>query len=553
MPTEKSTQEHVIDLRRYLLLFRRWMWLLVASVVLGAASSFAVTQWTHVPVYRASTTLLVNEAPGARRSGYYAPMVSSGRLVTTYARLMVTRPVLEAVIAQMGLEMEVELLRAMVRVQPVLDAQLINILVTDPDSARVARIANGIVAAFIRQNEVHQTSRYAAPKGALAVQLERLKEQIDEQEAKLSALSDSSRNGQRAQLENSVAEYRRTYAGILQTYEQVRVTEAQSISNVIQIEPAVPPRIPIPLKTERNTVLGALGGLLVGLVGIFLREALDDTLSDPDMVAYDLGLPILGVVAHYDVSDSNIVTTNPRSPIAEAFRTLRTQINFLDVDHPPRSLLVTSPELGEGKSTIAVNLAAALAQSGRSVALVDADMRRPTLHKKLSIPNGDGLSSLFTEPQDHINGALKEAGFPNCLVLPSGSLPPNPSELMGSQKMLDILDRVKERTDMLVIDTPPTMAVSDALVLAPRVDGVLLVVKPSTTTQKALKQTVEHMQRVGAKVLGIVLNDLSTNGKGYDYYYYQGYYYRDYYSSDTPKPRKRFWKRKRKNVGTLEG
>jgi capsular exopolysaccharide synthesis family protein len=179
-----------------------------------------------------------------------------------------------------------------------------------------------------------------------------------------------------------------------------------------------------------------------------------------------------------------------------------------------------------------------LAQSGRKVTVMDADLRRPQVHKKFGLANRTGISAFFVQPHLRLNGAIQETEIANLSAFTSGSLPPNPAELLGSERMFDILRQVREQSDIIVIDSPPVMAVTDAAVLAPRVDGVLLVVKPGTTKLAACKQAVEQLQRVGANILGVILNDIEINRSGYKYAYYKGYYYtyHRYYGSDGDAP-----------------
>jgi non-specific protein-tyrosine kinase len=282
-------------------------------------------------------------------------------------------------------------------------------------------------------------------------------------------------------------------------------------------------------------LLAALIGLIFGVGMVIVIELLDDTLS-PDAVSRQLGLPVLGVVArHQTINGKPIVAAEPRSPVAEAFRSLRTNIQFASVDRPLHTLLVTSPSPEDGKSTVAANLGVSLAQSGRRVTVVDADLRRPQIHKKFGLSNRTGITSVFVQPHPKLNGTVQDTEIANLTALTSGSLPPNPAELLGSEKMFDILGLIGEEADLIVIDSPPVMAVTDAAVLAPRVDGVLLVVKPGATKLAACKQAVDQLQRVGANILGVILNDVEVNRSRYKYAYYKGYYYtyHRYYSSDS--------------------
>jgi capsular exopolysaccharide synthesis family protein len=173
------------------------------------------------------------------------------------------------------------------------------------------------------------------------------------------------------------------------------------------------------------------------------------------------------------------------------------------------------------------------------VVLVDADLRRPNLHRILDLANRKGVSTLFVQPKLNLDGSLQPTAVPNLFVLPAGDVPPNPSELLGSAKMFEIIGRVKDHADLVIIDTPPIMAVTDSAVLAPRVDGVILVVKPGSTNLGAAKQSVEQLRRVGANILGVVLNEVAINRSRYRYYRYKGYYYHyydtKYYNEDSEK------------------
>ena len=229
-----------------------------------------------------------------------------------------------------------------------------------------------------------------------------------------------------------------------------------------------------------------------------------------------------------------VVATSPRSPIAERFRALRTNIQFTSPDHPLRTLLVTSPGPGDGKSTVSSNLAVAVSQGGRRVTMVDADMRRPTLHKRLSMENQGGLSALFIQPQIHLNSNLQSTGMPGLNVLTGGAVPPNPAELLGSDKMLEILRAVKDETDMVIIDSPPITSVTDAVVLAPGVDGVVLVVRPGVTKLAACREAISELKRAGANVLGIIVNGVRAEDIRYYSGYYHYYYYYHYYEEDRP-------------------
>lgn len=215
---------------------------------------------------------------------------------------------------------------------------------------------------------------------------------------------------------------------------------------------------------------------------------------------------------------SLITLSDPRSPAAEAFRTLRTNIYFTGLDRSIQTLLVTSVAPSEGKSTTLANLAVAMAQGDKKTILVDSDLRRPTLHTVFSLNNDAGLTSLFMDVKGPIEPALKEVGVPNLQVLTSGPLPPNPAEVLGSQRMLDVIAALKNRADIVLFDAPPVVAVTDATVLGTRVDGVLLVINAGHTRREHAKRAKAQLEKLNIRVVGVVLNGVSVDSALGGYY-----------------------------------
>jgi non-specific protein-tyrosine kinase len=533
---------NTFELRRYIALFWHWAWLLLLMTTLAAGAAYLIAK-RMTPVYQATSLVLINEAP-LNRTTDYSTLTTSQLLAQTYSQMMTTRPVLEAVAQAIGLEKSyASILQDKIQVKPVSNTSLMTIYVTDTDPARAADIANTLVAVFTEQNQADQASRYAASKQSLETQMAQMDQQIQSTNAQISALADiPSNKTERDQLNYTLSQYRETYATLSQSYEQIRLAEAQSISNIVQKESAVPPTLPIRPQVLRSTLLGAAVGLILAAGLIYMIEMLDDTLKDPQEVTRRFGLPILGLIATHTSENGTLITqSQPRSPAAEAFRALRTNLQYASVDHPLHTLLVTSPSPEDGKSTIAANLSIVLAQSGRNVALVDADLRRPKLHRLMHVNNrGGGLSGLFVDPQVVLDGHLKKTGIEFLSALPAGSTPPNPSELLGSSKMFRILDQLRQRSEVVVIDSPPVLAVTDAVVLSTHVDGVLLVVKPSVTKIPALTQSIDQLRQVGANILGVVLNDVEVKRSGYRYYYYKAYQhaYENRYTKITEEPTK---------------
>ncbi|MDP9314578.1 MAG: polysaccharide biosynthesis tyrosine autokinase [Chloroflexota bacterium] len=525
------------ELRQYVAILLHWALLLILAAMLSGAAAYYISS-RQQRVYQASTTILIDEASGVKAGENYQSILTSERRARTYAQLVTTGPLLESVIEQVGLQITVDRLKSTIDVQAVRDTQLIKVRAQDTDPARAAQIANTLVTRFAAQTQQLQNERYGASRENLKEQIAILQRQIEQTEASLNGLvNDASATPDRSRLEASLTQYRQSYANLLQSYEQVRLAEAQTSSSIVVVEPATAPKVPVSPRVLLNTALAAIVGLLVALGLVFLREALDDSVKQPDLLAEHLGLPILGLISRIKGADKTkpIVVAEPRSPVSEAYRALRANIEFSSVDRPVRSLLITSPAPNEGKSTVSVNLGAIMAQAGRQVAVVDADMRRPTVHKRFDMTNRDGLSELFVKPEMFLNGAMRKTAVQGVSVVTAGVLPPNPAELLGSDKMQGILQQLQDRADLVLLDTPPVTAVTDAVVLSPRVDGVILVLRVGQTKLGAAKQAVEQLRRAGARVLGIVLNDVPTGRSRYGYAYQS--YYQQYHYVEKTKPR----------------
>jgi capsular exopolysaccharide synthesis family protein len=325
-------------------------------------------------------------------------------------------------------------------------------------------------------------------------------------------------------LQKTLELYQHIYLQLLASLEQVRLARLQNTPSIVQIDEAVVPGSPVRPVPLQAAMLGAAVGLMLAFGVAFAVEYLDDTLRSPSDVERILGLPVLGYIA--DIGKPGKpgilhVSVFPRSLIAEAFRNLRSGIELSEGERAPRTILVTSSRPGEGKTTIASNLAAVFAQSGRRVVLVDADLRCPSVHRMVGLPNRVGLSTLFRDSLKP-EAVLKEPGGNSygLQVITSGARPANPSELLGSEKMLHILAELHQKADIIVFDGPPMM-VADAQVLATLVDAVLLILQPGKSPADEAKSTLTQLQRSGANVIGVVFNRVPKHSG----HYYGGYRY----------------------------
>jgi len=275
---------------------------------------------------------------------------------------------------------------------------------------------------------------------------------------------------------------------------------------------------------------------------VFIIEALDDTIKDPDQITKQFGIPILGLIAAFEQpNDGPITLTNPISPIAESFRSLRENIRYVSIDEPIKVLAISSANSGVGKSTVAANLAIVFAQAEKKVTLMDADLRRPKIQKLFNLPNRKGLTELLVQPEINFDGTVQNLNIENLSIITSGGLPPNPSDLLGSQKMVSIMNQLRKQAGIIIIDTPPLLIVSDAMALSSNIDGVILVVKPGSTSTSSCERLIEQYNRIGLKMVGIVVNGFRPGRLG-------SYYYKDYYYSDHHYFRDGKRKKKQKEV-----
>lgn len=532
-----ETNEENLEIWKLLSLFWHWAWLIALVAIVAAAVAYLVSM-KLTPYYESSTTLLVNEAPATKTTDYNSVMMSE-QLTSTYSQMIAKDTILTEVINQLSLVMTTEELGKRVTVTPVRDSQLIQVSVETTDSQLSAEIANTIASVFsIRIQEI-QSQRFAQSKASLEQQLADIETQISSYEVQQ---GDTISQEERDRLEVKVSQYREIYANLLQSYESVRLSEAQSVSSVVQVETARSDPKAVKPKTAQNVLLAALAGVLVAAGAVGARETLDDTVKSPDDIHRKFGVPVLGVINHLKGMNGYPITEEePHSPTAEAYRTLRTNVEYASVDKPVRTLMVTSAEPGEGKTTTITNLAIVFAQSGKQVTVVDCDLRHPRTHISFRLNNRKGISNLFAQPSTMMDGARQPSSVENLWVVTAGQLPPNPAELLGSQKMKLILQALLQQADLVMVDTPPTLAVTDAAVLASSMDGVLIVVKPGKTRENALMQTIKQLKQVRANILGVVLNDVNPTGSayGYHYKYYRNYAaYQKYYGQKSKKGKK---------------
>ncbi len=524
-----------IDLKVYARILWHWAWLIVLCTLLAAVSAYIASSLA-VPVYQATSKLLIDQANNPTTN--YQDIITSERIARTYAELMQREKLLVSLAEKLNVDPKV-LMGTLtdIAVTPTRDTQLVQVQVQGTSPELTAWVANQLPLVFIEEIGALQTERYAESKNTLETQLNDLKGRIDLANAEIDGLNGSRTADEEirlSQLREELAQYQSSYTSLLGRYEDLRLAELQSTDSITVVDEAVQPKSPIRPRILVNTLLAAIVGGMLALGVIFAIEYLDDRIRTPQDLQSILDVPILGTVARMgsrrrrqqlNREESLIVATQPRHPIAESYRRLRTNLRFSGVNEPLHTLLITSATPGEGKTTTAANLAAAVAQSGYRVVIIDADLRKPQLHKIFGLNKGPGLTDALLSGGESAF-FLRDSGSPNLQVMTCGSIPPNPAELLGSKPMQRLLEQLQNEVDFVIIDAPPVLAVTDAQILSGHVQGVVLVVNTDKTSRTLVASAATSLIQVEARLLGVVLNQLTRSARSY--YYYDAY--SDYYA-----------------------
>lgn len=460
-----------MDLRDYLRVARKRWWMVLTAIALALGLAALITVRT-TPQYATSVTFFITTPNTGVTDAYQGGLFSQQR-VKSYANLLTSDRLAKAVAAQPALGLNAEQVRQRIGAQAMPDTVLLQATVTDVSKNRSLAVAQ-----------------------ELATQFKALVESLETPPA------------------------RRTPS------VKVEIVAGPQLDEV-----------PVSPRPARNLALAALLGLLVGSGAALLREVLDTTVKTSEALQALAAAPVLaGVPFDADArSGTALMPAGGQSNRAEALRQLRTNLQYVNVDRPVKTLVVTSAVPGEGKSSTACNLAMLFAEAGQQVLIIDADLRRPRVADYLGIEGAAGMTTVLAG-QATVDDVLQRWG-PGVWVLPSGFRPPNPSELLGSKHMADLLDEFRQRFDMVIIDCPPLLPVTDGAVVAARADGALLVTKSRKTTASQVTAAVRALRSVDARLLGCVLNMVPTKGS-------DAYYYYDYSSAEpagrrrTSRPRK---------------
>lgn len=439
----------------------RRSWLVIVVAVTVSAALAAVGALVTPPVYRSSVQLYVSVQTSAPDVSELAQGSSAAQQrVNSYVQVIRSASVLQPVIDELHLDETVAELADQVQATASVDSVLLDFSVDNTDRVRAQRIATAVTTSFREQ----VTDRLERP-----------------------------------------------------------TTGGPSLVRIETVQPASSPEAPVSPSLVRNTLVGIVIGIALGVVVAVLRQLLDSKIRDQADVELASDSPVLGSIGFDPQAQQRplIVQAEPHHRRSEAFRALRTSVQFVAMDGHRRSLTITSAVPSEGKSTTAANLAIAMAENGARVALVDADLRRPRVGELMGLESNAGMTDVLIGRVE-LEDVVMPWGRGGLHVLPSGQVPPNPSELLDSAAMLALMDALTSRYDLVILDAPPLLPVTDAAILARITDGAIVVAAVGKTTVKQLRAAVDTLRGVGSRSLGIVMTMVRTkNRSAYDTYYHQ--------------------------------
>jgi succinoglycan biosynthesis transport protein ExoP len=459
-----------IDLRElFFALLRKW-WFILLCFVITTGITFVVTFYYIVPVYQAETTLFLGKEKDSIGGITFSDLQLGNQLIVDYREIIKSNLVTEEVISKLNLDMDIKTFKERVEVTTITDSRIFRISFESTDPQLAADVAN--------------------------------------------------------ELAQVISE---------------KAAEIIEVKNVSIIDVAKVPEEPIKPKKLKSMAVAALVGVLVGVLIIIILELLDNTFKKPEDVEKKLGTKVIGSVPQFEGykkkkklskqeakerDRKNLITLlNPKSPAAEAYRAMRTNIHYCGIDKELKTIVVTSPGPSDGKTTTSCNLAISFAQNGKKVLLIDADLRKAKVHKYFDLPNHVGLTNCLVDNVDPSDAIMLRKDIPNLHFILAGHVPPNPAELLGSNKMKELLEKLQGSFDVIVIDTPPVMNVTDSTILAGMADGIILVVSAGETNIEIAREALKTISEVGTKILGTALVKIDAQSVG-SYYRYYSYEYK---------------------------
>jgi succinoglycan biosynthesis transport protein ExoP len=501
--------------RAYLQILRRRKWWVVLTVVLGLAGSLAFALTAHKE-YSATAQLLVQPSLAASGLGAAQAQPVTQTDVATELQLVTSAPVQQAVRARLGSAPAVS-------ASEVGQTNVISVTATSRMPSAAALVANLYATAFVQYRQAVAERSLASAEAQLRSQISTLGQQLSSFRHNTSSPEASALLNQQAVLKEQLA--------------QMQVSGAMDTGGVALVTPAQTPASPSSPKPAQDGLLGLAAGLVLGLGTAFLRDSLDDALSSKEAVEHATGAPALAMVpvvtSRRRQAPVVVSATQPTSQAAESYRSLRTSLQFARQQRQLRSVLLTSPGVGEGKTSTAANLGVVFAQMGERVVLVSCDLRRPMLGKFFGLDERKGLTSVLRGQQTLDEVLVPVPGVGRLTLLPAGPVPPDPAELLSGARARQIFAALRDSYDLVLIDSSPLLPVTDAAILSRHADATLMIAAAGQTRRADLRRAKEKLDQVSTTILGVVLNKV-TRQTGYGYEYGYGYGYKPYRSVASP-------------------
>lgn len=544
-----------MEILEYWKIIRKRLWLLVLVMLIGGTGTAYYTS-QQPQQYRSTTTLFLNPAAASTLMNYQ-PYDGLQALARTYSEFMKSRSFASHVAQGLNGALPESKIVGALSTEYVPDTQFFRISATYSDPQLTQLLANTAAKALIAQNiarqqaeqeQIQAQSRPDPERQRLVDVRATLQSELDLYNGQIttlqSQLADLQRKPKSEENDKAVLDLQQRLSnvqslrlsaltGLADTQAALTNSENNAPPNLdtaVVVDAALPGS-PLPIKIVEYTLIALLASLTLAAGFVFLLEYMDYTIKTPEMMEPIYGIPIQGMIGSAGKRSKNrgpselVTVSEPHSPIAEAFRALRTGVRVAGLVSPVRTLLITSACPGEGKTFVAANIAVSLAQNGSRVILVDADLRRPSLHYVFDLPLGPGFTNLVVNPETSMDDLLQATSVENLRVLTCGIVPPNPAELLGSPRAAEVMDLLAQHADIVIYDSPPAATVTDAVVIAPHVDTVLQVVRAGSTRIDLVRRCKAILERGGAHILGPVLNQVSLPElKSQGYYYSYSYH-----------------------------
>jgi len=509
-----------MELRHYFQILgrRKWIVIAVASVtilVVGMGTYF------QSPVYATSVTIRVAQVQD--NTVNYYDLNYTDRLINTYVELVQSRTFLEQAIGLLGLDMPLESLRRAVKAEAIANTELLRITVEHERAETAAGIANTLGELLVDQKEKLYSGQGKSAQEILLDQLTSVERGLTADRNRLQALlADQTAERSEAAILELTARIEvesQTYSTVLDAYEKARLADEARANSVNIVEPAVAPTTPSGPNMGLNLAMGALVGLAGAIGSALVFENLDTSIYSAEDLEKRGEALLLGSIPNLRVPKKLrgtplLIRSNGKSSAGEAFRLLGSNILSMDPGWLPRTLMVTSVEADAGKSTVLANLAGVLAQSGRKIIVVDSDMRDPSLDRIFGVPNTLGLKNVIAQ-QAELEAAIQQTKIPGVSILTSGPLPHNPAELLALPQMREVIDHLANWADLVLLDSPPLSRFADAVVLAPMVAGIALVVARGKASEARVERAIAQFAKAGVRRLGFVFNKAEAKGSDY--------------------------------------